>query len=161
MTRRYICILTAVAVVSIAGIANAALFTPGNLAVYRTGVAGDGTNPSTAPDVVFVDEYSPSGTLVQSIAMPTISSGASQAFTAQGDASLEGLIKRSTDGQYLLLTGYDHHLGDTVPSGPGNGTLAQTTAVQVNRTIGRIDFAGNVNTTTTYSDSGQGSPRSA
>jgi hypothetical protein len=136
----------------------AAPFTEGNLAIYRV---GDGAHDITdAPEAVFIDEYTPTGALVQSIALPTTSSGLSAALTAQGSAALEGLINRSTDGQYLVLTGYDHNLGDAVPAGPGDGTLAQTTALQVPRTIGRIDINGAVDTTTTYNDSGQGSPRS-
>lgn len=35
--------------------ADAAPFTAGNLAVYRTGVAADGTNPTSAAEPVFID----------------------------------------------------------------------------------------------------------
>ena len=46
---------------------------PGDLVVYRV---GDGSAAlSSTTSVVFLDEYTQSGTLVQSIAMPTVSSG--------------------------------------------------------------------------------------
>src|SRR5262245_50619424 len=49
-------------------------FTPGDLVIYRV---GDGTgNEVNTGNPVFLDEYKPDGTLVQSIAMPTTASGA-------------------------------------------------------------------------------------
>src|ERR687895_698186 len=82
--------------------ASAAPFQPDSLVVYRV---GNGAAPVTnAATPVFLDEYSPTGMFIQSIAMPTMSSGANRQFTAQGTATLEGLINRSTDGRFLLLT---------------------------------------------------------
>jgi hypothetical protein len=156
MTRYWIAIFALLAVGITFGDAVAAPFTPGNLAIYR--VDAIGTNNSQEPAQVFIDEYTPTGSLVQSIPLPTLASGAQRALVAQDDADLEGLLNRSTDGQYLVLTGYDHNLGDAVPGGT---TLAQSDASNVPRTIGRIDFDGTIDTTTTYSDSGAGSPRSA
>ena len=152
--------LAAILSVSIAtNLAIAAPFGTGNIAVYRV---GDGALAITSdPAPVFIDEYSPTGTLIQSIALPTTDNGANQTLSAQGSATLEGLLKQSTNGQYLLLTGYDHTPGIAIPPTIGNGTLAQTSAAEVSRTIGRIDAAGNINTSTTINDSGQGSPRSA
>ena len=143
-----------------AAMAHGAAFSAGNLVVYRT---GNGTVAVTnAPAPVFLDEYLPNGTLVQSIALPTAANGANKPLIAQGDAALEGLLHRSADGKYLLLTGYNHQLGAPIPvDAGGNGTLAQTNAAIVNRTIGRVDAAGAIDTSTTISDSGQGSPRSA
>ena len=48
--------------------AAAAAFTPGNVVVYRVG-DGSGSLVNTG-NAVFLDEYTTSGTLVQSIAMP-------------------------------------------------------------------------------------------
>ncbi len=80
-------------------------FTPGDLVVYRvgtgTGALGSG---STA---VFLDEYSPTGTLVQSIPLPTALSGSNNPLTASGTATSEGNLSVSQDGSHLLLTGYD------------------------------------------------------
>ena len=65
-------------------------FTFGNVLVVRV---GDGlaalTNASTA---VFLDEYSPTGTLVQSIPLPTAATGANQPFTCSGTSTSEGFL---------------------------------------------------------------------
>jgi hypothetical protein len=131
---------------------HAAAFTEGNLIVYRVGT-GSGALASAAT-AVFLDEYTPSGTLVQSIALPTTDSGANQTLTASGTATSEGLLTRSADGQYLLLTGYDAALGTT--------NITTSTSATINRVIGRVDAAGNVNTSTALTDASTGSnPRSA
>ena len=50
-----------------------AAFTPGNMVIYRV---GDGTVAlSGNGSAVFLDEYTPTGTLIQSVAMPTTASG--------------------------------------------------------------------------------------
>ena len=69
-------------VLLIPSIASAAAFTPGNIVVYRVGdgaaaLAGTGT-------AVFLDEYTPAGVLVQSIAMPTTTSGAHRRLVSSG-----------------------------------------------------------------------------
>jgi len=83
-----------------AGAAAAAAFTPGYLVVYRV---GDGTAaPSTTNgNAVFLDEYTPGGTLVQSIALPA---SGSNALTTQS-ANDVGLLNRSADRRCLTVTG--------------------------------------------------------
>jgi hypothetical protein len=96
----------------------AAAFTPGNIAVYRV---GDGAAALVnTGNAVFIDEYTPSGTLVQSIALPTALTGANQPFVASGTATSEGLLTRSQDGNYLLAPGYARAPG-------GTGSLSGTT----------------------------------
>ncbi|MGH9819709.1 MAG: DUF3616 domain-containing protein, partial [Pyrinomonadaceae bacterium] len=90
-------------------IATAAPFTSGNLVIYRVGT-GTGSLASSAT-AVFLDEYTPTGTLVQSIPAPTAVNGANKRLTASGTATSEGLMTRSTDGNYLVFTGYDADLG--------------------------------------------------
>ena len=80
-------------------------FTPGNVVVYRVGTGSGSLLNSGNP--VFLDEYTPGGTLVQSVALPTTSSGANRRLIASGTATSEGLMTRSADGRYLLLAGYD------------------------------------------------------
>src|SRR5262245_32934423 len=63
----------------------AAGFTPGNLVVYRTG-SGSGSLLNTG-NPVFLDEYTPAGALVQSIPLPTASSGANRRLIASGTAT--------------------------------------------------------------------------
>jgi hypothetical protein len=122
-------------------------FTPGNLVVYRV---GNGTDPlSSAGSAVFLDEYTPTGTLVQSIALPTTASGENRQLIANGTSSSEGFITRSADGRYLIVTGYARNLG-------GTGAVSGTTPAEVPRVVGRIDANGVINTTTAITDTFSG-----
>src|SRR5215470_11129777 len=116
-----------------------AAFTPGDLVIYRVGT-GSGALTSAAT-AVFLDEYRPDGTLVQSIALPTADNANNQTLTASGTATSEGLLTLSADGHHLVLTGYD--------AAPGTASVAGTTSASVNRVVGSVDAAGNVDTTTT------------
>ncbi len=118
----------------------AAAFTPGNLAVCRV---GDGAAAlSTAATATFIDEYTPSGTLVQSIAMPTVVSGANLRLTISGSSAASCNLTRSTGGNYLLITGYD------VATGVASVDSTVTTGGANFRVIGRIAADGTVDTTT-------------
>ena len=46
-------------------------FVPGNLVIYRVGTIGSGITLTSAATEVFLDEYTPAGVYVRSIAMPT------------------------------------------------------------------------------------------
>jgi len=128
-------------------------FVPGDIVVYRV---GDGSAPlANTGGAVFLDEYTPSGVPVQSIPMPTVASGTNQPLIASGTAVSEGLLTRSTDGRYILLTGYSTTL-------PADGTISGTTAAMVPRTVGRVGFDGSVDTSTALTDFADGNnPRSA
>ncbi len=120
--------------------AAAAPFTPGNLVVYRV---GDGAAALTAnATAVFLDEYTPAGVFVQSIAMPTTTVGANLRLTASGTATTEGFMSRSQDGAFIVLPGYDAALG----------TAGITTSTTVPRVMGRVDFAATIDTTSSYVD---------
>jgi len=122
-------------------------FTPGNIVVYRV---GDGVAAlSNASAAVFIDEYTITGAFVQTIALPIADLGANQTLTAAGTSTSEGLLTLSTDGHYLLLTGYD--------TAPGLASVSGTTGAAVNRVIGRIGADGSVNTTTALADFSSGS----
>jgi Bacterial Ig-like domain (group 3)/Protein of unknown function (DUF3616) len=133
--------------------ANAATaLTPGNLVVYRVGDGSTALSGTAAP--VFLDEYTPSGTLVQSIAMPTASGGGNNALVASGSASSEGLLSLSSDGRYLVAPGYDTAVGTT--------KISSSASTAIPRTIARVDGAGNVDTSTALTDFATGNnPRSA
>ncbi|HEY4309598.1 MAG TPA: PEP-CTERM sorting domain-containing protein [Pirellulales bacterium] len=122
-------------------VAQAAPFSAGDLVVERIG-NGSGTLTSAAA-AVFVDEYTPSGTLVQSIAMPTAVNGSDLRLTDSGSATSDGYLNLSTDGQYLTLTGYDANVGTA--SVASTSTTGGSATVRV---VGRIDASGNVDTTT-------------
>jgi hypothetical protein len=133
--------------------ASAAAFTNGNVVVCRVG-SGTGSLVNTGSPV-FLDEFSPTGTLVQSIAMPTTASGANKPLIASGTASSECGITRSDDGKFLIVTGY----GSTIPAA---SSLSGSTGATVNRVVGIVDAAGIVNTSTALTDYASGNnPRSA
>jgi PEP-CTERM motif len=120
--------------------AHAGPFTQGDLVVYRIGT-GSGALTSAAT-AVFVDEYTTSGTLAQSIPMPTTANGAQLALTASGTATSEGYLNLSGNGQYLTLTGYDSPAGTTGVA----GSAAATTP----RVVGRVSANGNLDTSTSF-----------
>jgi uncharacterized repeat protein (TIGR01451 family) len=148
--RRFVLIgLFALSVLSIvsAPAAFAAAFTPGNIVVYRV---GDGSAAlSNAATAVFLDEYTPSGTLVQSIPMPTAVSGGQRRLTGSGTSTSDGLISRSADGGCILVAGYDAALGTAAVTG--------TTATAANRIIGVVRADGTADTSTVFAADYSGS----
>ncbi|MBN9340728.1 MAG: DUF3616 domain-containing protein [Comamonadaceae bacterium] len=80
----------------------AGAFTPGNFVAYRVG-AGSGVALS-----VYLDEYRPDGTLVQTVAL-------GNGFAAS-DKGSEGLLNRSANGQCLTVPGYAVAPGTAAPN---------------------------------------------
>src|SRR4051795_167454 len=79
-------------------------FTPGDIIALRVGPGG---SPTTAAAPVFLDEFDLSGSRVQTIQLPTTTVGNQHRLTLGGTAgTTEGMLIRSTNGQYLLLAGY-------------------------------------------------------
>lgn len=133
--------------------AAAAPFSPNSVVVYRVGNGQSGL--SNTGSAVYLDEYSTSGNLLQSLPMPTAAAAGHAPLIASGTASSEGLLSRSTDGRYLILTGYGRPLG-------GSGSLASSLASVVPRVVGRVDGLGLIDTRTALSDFADGNnPRSA
>lgn len=120
-------------------------FGNGNIVVVRIGT---GTLPMTAgmAQPVYLDEYTPCGELVRSIAMPVAVNGSHRRLTLPPLAVdyTEGFISLSEDGQYLALAGYD--------AATGTASVAGTTSASVNRTVAVVDASANVNTTTAFSN---------
>jgi hypothetical protein len=118
-------------------------FTPGNLVAVRR---GDGTvNLGSNGYLVMLDEYTPAGALVQSIALPNADSGSTHGLLLSGQDPDEGLINRSADGYTLSLFGYDINVGHTF--------VTSTFPFQFGRTIASIDGSAGVNTSTVISTS--------
>ncbi len=106
-------------------------FSAGNLVVYRV---GDGvTSLSSSASQVYLDEYTTSGVLVQSVAAP--SSGL-DSFVASGTATSEGMITLSADGSCLVFTGYNAALG--------TAKIASTTGAAAARVVATVDASGNL-----------------
>ncbi len=129
-------------------------FTPGDLVVYRVGSGGSTTLVNTG-SAVFLDEYTPTGTLVQSIAMPTAdATGGVHSLIASGTATSEGMLTLSPNGNFLTLTGYDAPMGTS--------GLASTPSTTVPRTVAIVNASGAVDTSTALTDFSTGNnPRTA
>jgi hypothetical protein len=117
-------------------------FQKGTLSIIRI---GSGENPlSLRSSPVFVDEYTTTGELVRSIALPTSSNGQNKSLTLSGSLLDEGFAGLSPDKKTLALVGYDAFSGlDSVFKKPSS---------QVARTIALISADGTVNTTTSIKD---------
>ncbi len=126
--------------------------TLGDVVIYRV---GDGLSALTsASNPVFLDEYSANGVLVRSTPAPTSVLGANHRLVASGTATSEGFITRSSDGKYLVFTGYDASVG--------TASVAGTSATATPRVIARLDATGVIDTTTALTDAASGNnPRSA
>ncbi|MGI9176558.1 MAG: beta strand repeat-containing protein, partial [Pirellulales bacterium] len=74
-------------------------------------------------------------------------------LTAAGNSTSEGLITRSTDGKFIVATGY--------ATAPGTPAVAGTAAATVNRVIGRIAADATIDTSTTLTSFSGGNIRSA
>lgn len=118
----------------------AAPITPGNLVIFR---AGSGTNSlsSTTGNDVILDERTPTGTLVQSIAITA--TGAGTKLITAGGATAEGALSISPDGRYVTFGGYSA----TIPQA---SSLPGSSSSTVPRSVGILDTTtGNVTLTTT------------
>ncbi|APV50535.1 hypothetical protein BWI17_13040 [Betaproteobacteria bacterium GR16-43] len=139
----------ACAALLLAGGTLAAPFTPGNVIVYRIGSGGAATLTANG-NPVFLDEYTASGTLVQSVPLPSAAAGASKALIASGTATTDGHLARSADGTCIAVPGYGRDLG----TGAGNvvsGTIVGGTPIP--RVVARVTSAGTVDVTTALTDS--------
>lgn len=114
-----------------------AQFTSGNLVVVRL---GNGTlyNGGAAARC-FLDEYTTTGTFVQTIAMPVTASGGNRKFMLN-NGFYGGQITLSGDNRYLFVPGYDVD--------EFSQPLTSFTPSIAPRIIARIDKNGTVNTTT-------------
>ena len=129
-------------------VASAAPFTPGNIVVVRIGDAAAATTSGSAA-ATFLLEYTPTGTLVQTIALPTAVAGNNRILTNTVSSSSDAVLTRSANGAYLVLTGYD--------AAVGTASLTGTTSAANNRVIGRIAADGTVDTSTRIGDAFSGS----
>ncbi len=132
--------------------ASAAAFGSGNIVVARVGTGAAALASTATP--VFLDEYTTSGVLVQTVTLPTAAAGANRALTLSGTATTEGALQLSADGAYLSLIGYD--------TAPGTASVTSSSAATINRVVARVAADGSVDTSTALGDAHTGaSPRGA
>ena len=152
MTSNYACLSTATATSSglTVTILNNAAFTPGNLLVYRV---GDGAaNLVNTGNPVYLDEYTQSGTFVQSKRL-TSTVGTDSSIYSGGTGTTEGMMNLSIDGRYVAAPGYYTF----------SRTDSAVTASRVPRVAATIDINQNIDLglKLNYNDwSGSGTARS-
>jgi len=134
MRREYLLVSAFIGAILLASDARAGI-TNGNLVVVRI---NSGTGAAGAS---FLEEYTTSGTFVQSMSLPTVDgAGNNQTCTMAGNINTnEGYLALSTNGQYLTLACHDAALGTTV-----------ATAGTIDRVVARVDMNGNIDTTTRF-----------
>jgi len=110
--------------------ARAGTFTPGNLVVERL---GDGTQAlATTGNTIFMDEFTPGGTAVQSI---KIDDSDSSALIDDGTANTTGGMTLSANGQLLCFPGYN-------TARPYGSSLPASASTSVPRAVGTINASG-------------------
>ncbi len=106
-------------------------------------VVGDGTTYENAAGPVAVQWVDSTGELGQEANLPSTEQEADaghRILTLNTDRDQAGALQQSADHDYVTLGGYDAPLGED-----GNGSVAPDTL----RVIGRVDSAGEVDTSTT------------
>src|SRR5262249_21644750 len=101
--------------------------------------------------LVFLDEYTPGGALVQRIALPNADAGTTHALLLSGQNGAEGLLQQSGNGQYVTIVGYDTTPGTSFLTSSKPFVNGAPTSTNYGRTIARIDAGGNVDTSTVVS----------
>jgi hypothetical protein len=128
-------------ILSISAMAQA--FGPGNLIVVQE---GDGLQSIGLTNGVILDQFTPSGTLVSQIALPT---NGPVSIVQEGNQDVEGFVNLSTNGQELVLAGYNVNYGFV--GSFGSATTSQTAP----RAVATVDVNGNysmvTNTTVFFS----------
>jgi len=105
-------------------------FGTGNLVVLRV---GGGTAPIPL-ESVYLDEYTTTGQLVQTIAIPSTTVGNNRGLLLPSGNFSNGMLGLSSDGHYLTFGGWD----------------ALSSEINNNWVIGLVDGSGNVDTTTFF-----------
>jgi len=114
--------------------------------VARVGGSADaGLDAALASSIsaaVFLEERNISdGSLVRVLSLPTAVNGQNQPLTASSTASSEAQLTTSVDGKLVVIAGF--------AAAPGVASIASTsTDGGALRVVGRVDNAGNIDTTT-------------
>jgi hypothetical protein len=80
------------------------------------------------------------GTLLNTIALPTVAVGIHRPLTLQASTNRDGVLSLSANGRYATMLGYG--------VGPGVSGVASSSASAVNRIVARIDSKDQVDTST-------------
>jgi hypothetical protein len=103
---------------------------------------GDGSAAlNSASTAVFLKKFSNTGTLLQTLNMPTAASGSNLPFTISGTATSEGFLAISPNGNFLTLGGYG--------TAPGLASVASSSSATVSRVVGMINLSNSTIDTST------------
>lgn len=116
----------------IASLSAHAQFTAGNLVVLQEGTGAAAL--TSAGTAIFLNQYTTGGTLVNAVAIPTTGS---TALVNSGSATSEGGLSLSSDGQYLVLAGYN--------VAAGTASVASSTGTAAPRGVATVDASGAYN----------------
>ncbi len=107
--------------------------TPGDLVVLARP-----NNASNASNLIYLDEYTTAGALVETIILPDANNAAynTHIVALSGHASSEGALELSGDGNFLSVAGFDLAIG--TPS------ATSTNSATVPRSVATIDLAGTI-----------------
>ena len=120
----------------VASLCTAAPFTAGSVSVLRAEVSG----PASTSWPAFIDEYLPSGELLQTISLPVQNGPGFLAFSLSANDSYVGLISRASSREALLLVGYNAE--------PGTKKVEYSFSSMTRRLVAVIWADGTVDTTT-------------
>ena len=84
--------------------------------IYQT---GDGTSTNFTGDdgdIVYIDEYTPSGTLLQQFVMPSVTANGYNALTQEAGSTASAFVNATASGNGYVFGGVDYTLG-AIPSG--------------------------------------------
>ncbi len=147
VSKQLVFLAAAVAAAGMGSVVRADLttFTPGDLVVL------DGTSQAedtgTVPAVLL--EYTPTGTLVGQLTVPSSASGSNNPLTLNNASAVslshEGVLTLSENGQWLAFAGYDATPGATTAPNDTTGTVAE---------VNLFAPTLSVNTSTTIADGG-------
>jgi len=145
-----------------------------NLGISENFNRGNGLTDTAS--VVFLQEYAKAGSgytrRLDPIILPYVATNSgNHALTLASNSGSEGALRRSANGQFLTMAGYNQSqpqalitasspAGKSPPLGndvsPLEAQGAKFAPAVVNRTLGRVDAQGNVNTTTVMTDAYSG-----
>ncbi|MGA2498621.1 MAG: IPT/TIG domain-containing protein, partial [Tepidisphaeraceae bacterium] len=108
-------------------------FTAGDVVVEQVGTTGSGTALSSASAPVYLDEFTPTGTAVITVTIPSTGTGH---LSTAGSATSEGQMTLSADGHSIVVPGYG--------ADAGTAGIAATASTSDPRVIDSVDAAGNV-----------------
>jgi hypothetical protein len=117
--------------------AQAQFFTNGNLAVVRIGGPNQSVTTSDSGNTVWIDQYTTSGTLVNSYAIP---STGPNALVLNGEP-YEGYLTLTPDGTHLVMGGFNTSAPYMSNGAPAN--VAYSYSATVPRAIATLDAYGN------------------